>query len=560
MSAAAAPAVLPTKSRIQNWPSAHLDSTAAQLRAWADGSERLFEQHAQNIAAPGGTNWAGSAKDAAYARVTADMAVVGRQNQVQRDAADIASNGANDIRAAQRKALEAIAEAEADGFNVGEDLSVTEARYASPLLRAPAGRQEAAVEHAENIRWHAEQLLATDRLVGERLEAKAAELQSITFEQSGNDGSTQMLDEQDSDDRDETPVAGAPPDGPMSDAQIKDTVDDMLAGQDLTPVEAQRLSEILRNELHQASANGLSADDAYTSAENAAVAYMAELHRSYVRKPIRLGTFADARRTPSGDLISRATGAVIPAARDESGDLIWVDKVTGARVAEGTADSMTIPERGYYHLGHEFGYENWRVLRQAVEEGWTQQELNDFMNQHGHYRLETPRENLSHAHEDPRPFSPNPEWTPPRLLDGAAAGAGAGDGTAPVIAPPPNMPGVLDHPPVAVPPAQGGHPPAPAIPPLAPTPALPPWLTEPGVGHAPGANPLLGPYDVSIDTPPASAAPPNTGWTPPDLSIELPDVHVTPEDAKTGGFLAGIGAAIAILGKVGSTLAHPFGQ
>ncbi|WP_102142983.1 HNH/ENDO VII family nuclease [Mycobacterium hubeiense] len=560
MSPAAAPAVLPTKSRIQNWPSAHLESTAAQLLAWADGSERLFEQHVQNVAAPGGTNWAGSAKDAAYARVTADMEVVRRQSQVQRDGADIASNGADDIQAAQRKALEAIAEAEADGFSVGEDLSVTEARYASPLLRAPAGRQEAALEHAENIRWHAEQLLATDRLVGDRLEAKAAELQGITFEQSGNDGTTQMLDDKrGEDDRHETPVAGAPPDGPMSDAQIKDTIDDLLAGQDLNPAEAQRLSEILRNELHQASANGLSADDAYNSAENAAVAYMAELHRAYVRKHIRLGIFEGTLRTPDGDLLSDVSGDVIPAARDADGDLIWVDKLTGARVAEGTPDSMTVPERGHYHLGHQYGYENWRVLHQAAEEGWTQQEFNDFMNQHGHYRLETPSENLSHAHEDHSPYIPNPAWTPDRLAEATAAGAGTGGGTAPIIAPPPNMPGVLDHPPVAVPPAQGSHPPTPTIPPLAPTPALPPWLTDPGAGHAPGANPLLGPYDVSIDSAPTPATSPTTAWTPPDLSIELPDVHLTPEDAKTGGFLAGVGAAIAILGKVGSSLAHPFG-
>jgi hypothetical protein len=45
-----------------------------------------------------------------------------------------------------------------------------------------------------------------------------------------------------------------------------------------------------------------------------------------------------------------------------------------------------------------------------------------------------------------------------------------------------------------------------------------------------------------------------------DVSVHMPDVHVTPERAgKAGGFVAGVGAFLAILGKVGSTIAHPFG-
>lgn len=345
------------------------------------------------------------------------------------------------------------------------------------------------------------------------------------------------------------PTSGPPPSGPgppMSDAQIRDTLDDMLAGQDLNPAEAQRLSEILNNELRQASAQGLSADDAYARAENAAVSYMAsELHRSYVRKATRFGTFADTLRTPEGDLLSDVSGDVIPAARDANGNLLWFDKDTFVRVPEGTPNAMTIPERGYYHFGHEFGRENWRVLQQATEEGWTQQELNDFMNQHGNYRLETPSENLSHAHEDRSPYVPNPEWTPPRILEGTAAGGGTGAGTAPFIDAPPNLPNVLDHPPVGVPPVSGNHPPTPAISPLQPTPALPPWLLDPSSGHTPATNPLLGPYGVNIDTPPAPAAPPSTGLPLPHLpDVNLPDVSVSPEAAENAGKATGtVGAA-----------------
>jgi hypothetical protein len=120
--------------------------------------------------------------------------------------------------------------------------------------------------------------------------------------------------------------------------QIRDMVADMLDGQDLNGPEAQQLSEKLRDQLRQASAEGLTPDQAAARAEDFASMYMMNLHRSYVRKATRLGTFADAERTPADDIFS-PDGAVIPAARDANGDLIWVDKMratsrlTSARIA-----------------------------------------------------------------------------------------------------------------------------------------------------------------------------------------------------------------------------------
>lgn len=564
MSPAAAPAPLPTKSEIENWDTSYLDTAASSWRTAATASEDAFDQHRQNIAAPGGTTWEGDAKDAALDRVTADVAVVGRQGGALREAADLAENGAYDIKAAQGKAVEAINAAENDGFRVGEDLSVTDTRKAD--ISTMGARHTAAAEHAEDIRWNAEQLAQADKLVGERLQAKAAELEGIRFdgEDEGRNGHVQLVDNEikldPQEDPNHPPTVGIPPDGsgPMSDAQIKAAIDEMLDGQDLSPAEAAQLADILRNDLQGAAGGGLSADDAYTRAENAATTFMSQLHRPYIRKSTRLGIFSDTLRTPEGDLLSDVSGEVIPAMRDAAGELIWVDETTGKRVAEGTPNSMTLPERGGFHLGHQFGSENWRILQQAAEEGWTQKELNDFVNNHEHFRLETPAENAGHANEDHSPFSTNPAWTPERLVDGASGGAGGT--SAPSISLPPNLPNVLDHPPVALPSFDGSHSPAPGLPPVAPTPALPPWLTgAPAPGeYGPGHNPLSGPFGVNIDAPPATGSPPPSGWTPPDVSIDLPDVSPK-EAAEAGGFVAGVGAFLAILGKVGSTLAHPFG-
>ena len=136
-------------------------------------------------------------EDAAWHRAAADFAVVSHQGETVRAAADIASNGAREVRAAKLTALEAIAAAEVDGFRVGENLSVTDTRRID--VSTMAARHTAATEHAENIRWHAEQLLATDTLIGQRLTAKATELNGIRFDGEGDgdfptDGIVQPVD------------------------------------------------------------------------------------------------------------------------------------------------------------------------------------------------------------------------------------------------------------------------------------------------------------------------------------------------------------------------------
>lgn len=189
----ASPGALPTRSLIETWDITHLEDAAARWRTSANESDELFDQHRQNIAAPGGTDWDGTAKDTALDRVTRDSSVVRAASDTVRAAAELASAGAGDLRAAQRSALEAISEAEANGFRVGEDLSVTDTRRLD--ISTIAARYTAATEHAENIRWNAEQLLATDTLIGRQITAKATELDAITFdgESGGHDGTIQLL-------------------------------------------------------------------------------------------------------------------------------------------------------------------------------------------------------------------------------------------------------------------------------------------------------------------------------------------------------------------------------
>ena len=85
--------VVPDHDGGETSPSAVWALWFARWRQSATESEDVFEQHRQHIAAPGGTDWEGDAKDAALDRVTADTRVVQRQGDVMREAAVIAENG-----------------------------------------------------------------------------------------------------------------------------------------------------------------------------------------------------------------------------------------------------------------------------------------------------------------------------------------------------------------------------------------------------------------------------------------------------------------------------------
>ncbi|WP_457160630.1 hypothetical protein [Mycobacteroides abscessus] len=180
-----------TRQQIEGWQTSHLDQAALQLHAMGRQSEDLFGQHVRNLAAPGGSDWQGQAHDAARARGLADMSIVRQQSDVMERAAQIAQRGAADVAGAKVNVLEAIAEAEADGFKVGSDLTVTDSRPSSDDNRERSNREKLGRQHAEFIRFRAAQLEEADTQVGRQLKEKAGELGGIKFD----GGTVRMLDD-----------------------------------------------------------------------------------------------------------------------------------------------------------------------------------------------------------------------------------------------------------------------------------------------------------------------------------------------------------------------------
>ena len=57
------------------------------------------------------------------------------------------------------------------------------------------------------------------------------------------------------------------------------------------------------------------------------------------------------------------------------------------------------PINGQYDLGHKAGHEFWREAEKAKNEGLTQKQFNERMNNPDIYQIEDPHENRSHVHE-----------------------------------------------------------------------------------------------------------------------------------------------------------------
>ncbi len=124
--------------------------------------------------------WEGQGGEALRTRTGGDLATVSTRADQLRNAAQVARTGASDISAAQRRALYAVEDAENEGFQVGEDLSVTDTRT-SRTVAEQAARKAQAQAFAGDINQRAAQLLAVETETSGQLTAAAGNVGSMTF-------------------------------------------------------------------------------------------------------------------------------------------------------------------------------------------------------------------------------------------------------------------------------------------------------------------------------------------------------------------------------------------
>ncbi|MGH3677826.1 MAG: hypothetical protein ACRDU5_19245 [Mycobacterium sp.] len=127
-SSAAGGPVLPSVSQIQSWHTTHLVAAAEHWTTAAASWENTFTAAYKAVQLPGGRPWEGDAAQAVLNRAHSDRAkVLGAVDSLNSPAA-IARSGAEEIAAARARVFSAVAAARGAGFEVDNDLIVTDTR------------------------------------------------------------------------------------------------------------------------------------------------------------------------------------------------------------------------------------------------------------------------------------------------------------------------------------------------------------------------------------------------------------------------------------------------
>ncbi|MBV9723228.1 MAG: hypothetical protein JO082_15090 [Mycobacterium sp.] len=204
----AANAAFPGLSDLLGWPTDHLTDGAEY---WQAVAARWYEAFAQVWHDSLSVDWEDRAVKALHDRTYADKVEVSGLVDRLHEAATIARSGASDLDAARSGMRSAVEDACAAGFEVGEQLSITD-RSVGGSAAARSARRAQAQAFAGDIRWRAAHLVEIDRQVAGRITAALVDIGKMNFAEAAMPG-IQLVDNhwhQDSPSTDGSP----PPEGP----------------------------------------------------------------------------------------------------------------------------------------------------------------------------------------------------------------------------------------------------------------------------------------------------------------------------------------------------------
>jgi hypothetical protein len=181
---------VPGLSALLSWPTDHLTEAASH---WENVGERSYGVAHGVWSDALGVDWSGEAADALRTETHADlMTTSGVVDQLQ-EAATVARSGASELDAARSQVRYAVEDARSAGFEVGEDLSVTD-RTSGGSAAQMAARQAAAEAHAANIGGRAAQLVGVDAQVATRVTAAVAGVGNTFPPAPSSNGQVQAVD------------------------------------------------------------------------------------------------------------------------------------------------------------------------------------------------------------------------------------------------------------------------------------------------------------------------------------------------------------------------------
>ncbi|MGC2679948.1 MAG: hypothetical protein WA415_28870, partial [Mycobacterium sp.] len=185
----AAVAGAPGLSALLAWPTDHLTEAADH---WEAVGERSYGA-AHGVWSDALTvDWSGDVAEALRTDTHADMMTTSAVVDQLQDAASVARSGASDLEAARSQMRYAVEDARSAGFEVGENLSVTD-RMSGGSAAQQAARQAAAQAFAGNIGQRAAQLVSVDAQVAGGVTAAVAGVRDTFPPNAPNNGKVRAV-------------------------------------------------------------------------------------------------------------------------------------------------------------------------------------------------------------------------------------------------------------------------------------------------------------------------------------------------------------------------------
>nr|WP_239652106.1 hypothetical protein [Mycobacterium sp. UM_NZ2] len=179
---------LPPLTEIEdaNWD--YLTTNATAWTNLANTWETAFAEVRDASKNPGGTPWTGAGAEAFQHRAAADVVKVHGPADMLRNAAAIATRGAQAQQSNKGLVLSAVNTAEREDFRVGDDYSVTDTWTYYSSSAEQAQRQTAAEQHSSFIKSRAANLVNNEQEIARQLSTATAGLHSFSFGEDGADG------------------------------------------------------------------------------------------------------------------------------------------------------------------------------------------------------------------------------------------------------------------------------------------------------------------------------------------------------------------------------------
>jgi len=177
----------PTLSQLRASDYSYFGQLGSYLQQISSKAQSALEELAEDVAHPGGADWEGVAADAAIAQAQSDVVTARTSMWSWDDVAASTQRWQEELEAGTRTALDAVDDAERDGFEVGEDYSVTDT-YEAETDEEYDERLEEAEAHAGLIGHRVSTLVANESLINGRLRAMSAGWGTLNFKEGGGDG------------------------------------------------------------------------------------------------------------------------------------------------------------------------------------------------------------------------------------------------------------------------------------------------------------------------------------------------------------------------------------